>query len=317
VDEKERMRGFALDWRVKAAIQKVLWRLPYGVRLNAFLSHLQSGHNPQSELLAKHIPTFFRHWDILSQKGLISAVPETVLEIGTGWDLDVALLMSLAGVRQVITADIIRHVRFAQVCKSLRLFEPLLPDIAARTHRDVSLIKADWERLMTAPSLQRLCEYGRIHYLAPVSASYQEIENESVDICYSTAVFEHIPLSGIQNILNATGQKLRRGGVSSHIIDIKDHFAYFQKGLPYNNFLRYSKQTWEWWADNPMSYLNRLSPAEWRNVFLETGYDVVVFQTFRENTLPSLNPNLLHREQHHRLGDDFNVGEIHVVSARR
>ena len=306
-----------LNWRFKALTQKLLWRLPGGVRMNAGLSRLMSGHDPNVELIQKHIPTFFRHWDSLRSARQTAEAPRATLEIGTGWDLDVALLMSLHGVQTVTTADVFRHVRFGQVRQSLSLFEALIPQIASHAERDPSIARKEWERLMNARSLDNLCECGRIRYLAPVSSDYREIQDDFIDFCCSTSVFEHVRPEEIRQILAATRCKLRPGGISSHIIDIKDHFAYFQKNLPYNNFLRYSRKAWEWWADNPMSYLNRMSPSDWRAIFQETGYEMVNMQAMEERGLPKLRPDMIHHEQRHRSVEDLAIGEIHVVARRR
>jgi len=305
-----------MDWRVKALAQKLLWRLPGGVRLNARLSSACAGHDPQQELLRKHVPTFFRHWNLLHEARQKSDPPEATLEIGTGWDLDIALLMSLCGVKEITTADLFRHVRWDQVRRHLLLFEEIIPQISGNSGRNPEVVRAEWRRLLNAESLEELCTCGRIRYIAPVSADYHEIRDNSLDVCYTTAVFEHIHAEEIRRILEATRRKLRPGGLSSHIIDLKDHFAYFQPGLPYNHFLRFSEKRWEWWADNPMSYLNRMSPSDWRKVFQETGYDIVVFHADEEHTMQGIHAELLHEEQKHRSNEDLRIGEIHVIARR-
>jgi hypothetical protein len=302
-----------VHWKIKALAQKMLWRFPAGVRLNSFVSHVLAGHDPQVELYQKHAGNFFRHVQDLKRAGVMSVFPARVLEIGTGWDLDVALFMSLAGAHEIITVDLFRHVRFAHVRRNLCLFEPLLPQIAEGAERDAAAIRAQWERFLQAETLEQLCHVAGIRYVAPVSAAYDEIADNSVDLCYSTAVFEHIRREDLRRILLAVRRKLRVGGCMSHVIDLKDHFAYFQHGLPYNHFLRFTTRQWEWWADNPMSYLNRMSPTDWKNLLRETGFDIVAFQMLAEQTLPFLPREKLHPQQHWP-PEELPIGELRVIA---
>ena len=249
----------------------------------------------------------------LQETGLRDFASQSVLEIGTGWDFDIAVLFRLCQFDAVTTADAFRHVRLDCAVKALAVMETVADEIAAIAHVPVNTILSQLRGWQQARSAEELADLAQIRYVAPVSPDYSEIPDRSLDICYSTAVMEHIRPHEVRQILNCTRAKLKPGGLSTHVIDLKDHFAYFQKGLPYNHFLRFTDRQWELFAGNPMTYTNRLSATQWKQLFMECGYELMRFEE-----QPELEMNPLPRQQipqnKHWSDHDLAIGGLHVIA---
>ncbi|MCB9365777.1 MAG: methyltransferase domain-containing protein [Calditrichaeota bacterium] len=300
-------------WKFKAALQKLLWSLPGGVGLNAAVSRLSAGHDPEQELFRKHAPNFFRHLAALKQSGFALSQEKSFLEIGTGWDVDVALLARLTGFGRVVTSDAFRHLNIAHVESSLTLFPRLLSEICE--HNTLSRERVE-ELLSTAQAARgaELCERMKIEYVAPVSPSYEEFQDGSFDVIYSTAVFEHMYRKDALETLKQIRRLLSPGGLTTHIIDLKDHFAYFQSGLTYHNFLSMSERQWSFWAGNPLAHTNRLLVSDWEKLFREAGLEIVFLNPCEETDLPRLPRERLAAAFRDRSERDLTVGEIHVIA---
>jgi hypothetical protein len=307
----------AKHWKIRAIGQKALWNLPGGVWLNTWASLLRGGHRPEHEFPEKHAGNFFRHLHALQGCGMKSTNGLNVLEIGTGWDLNIALLFSLCGFGRIMTIDVYRHVRLKQVKRYLPMFSTVIRDVASISGRNENEIRTQLETFSRSSSLEELCTLARIRYVAPISDNYSEIADDSLDLCYSTAVFEHIRPELIRRILEMTHKKMKPNGLSTHIIDLKDHFAYFQRGLYYNNFLRFSERQWNRWAGNPLSYTNRLLSSHWRSMFTDTGYDLLQFEEIEEKKLPPIPFALIHASNQSISQHDLRIGELHVIARPR
>ena len=296
-------------------MQKLFCLLPGGMRLNAVLSRLSGGHNPREDLLGRQGTYFIHHCRSLKEIGFeISG--RQCLEIGTGWDLNVPLMMSLAGAKGITTIDVSKHLQFGHTRKPLPYFSelvPLLSDVCESSQEEMLRQVDLWHR---ADSLEELCRIAGIRYLSPVSQDYHELPDKSFDLIYSTAVLEHIYSAKVAQFLSSSFRVLNYGGISSHVIDLKDHFAYFQRGLPYNHFLKFSEKQWQFWAGNPMTYTNRISPREWRRYFEQAGFDILLWKEMRESQMKPLPKTQIHPENSHWSNEELAIGEIRVITRR-
>ncbi|NUO18830.1 methyltransferase domain-containing protein [bacterium] len=309
------MKRYVQNWKVKALTQKALWALPGGIYLNAAVSKLRAGHSAEAELLRKHAPNYLRHMAALRRHGFEISGEKTFLEIGTGWDVNVAFLARLTGFGRVVTVDAFRHLQTKQIEACVKLF----PQLAGELCTSFSLDEESLRRKIDEGSRisgEEFCGWAGIEYIAPISREYGEIETGTCDVVYSTAVFEHIYVADVIETLKQIHRVLKPGGVTTHVIDLKDHFAYYQPGLPYNHFLRFSESEWMKWAGNPMSFTNRLLASDWERLFRDSGLDVVQFEEVIETSLPEMDKGLLHEDFRHRSERDLRVGELHVIARK-
>ncbi len=149
-----------------------------------------------------------------------------------------------------------------------------------------------------------------VRYVCPAGIETVQFPPDSFDFIYSQAVMEHVhdPRAAYRNMATL----LRRGGITSHQIDLRDHRD-FSNPL---SFLAYSERTWQLMYSRRLWYTNR-----WRR-----GQHVV---TMRDS---GLEPFLIDdsftcevtADQRERMAqpframplDDLGVLSIHVVAVR-
>ena len=109
--------------------------------------------------------------------------------------------------------------------------------------------------------------------MAPMDAGKTDIKDESIDLVVSNATLEHIPKDSIKDILKESYRILKPGGILSHAIDYKDHWAYVDPNLSYYDFLKYSDKIWK--NKNPtLNFQNRLRHKDYVDLFYSAGFQI-------------------------------------------
>jgi hypothetical protein len=88
----------------------------------------------------------------------------------------------------------------------------------------------------------------------------------------SYTTLEHIPEEILRGILREGNRIVRPEGLFIHCIDYSDHFWHSDKSIPPINFLRYSDNEWDRYADNASMYMNRLRHDDFVRLFREAGH---------------------------------------------
>ena len=118
-------------------------------------------------------------------------------------------------------------------------------------------------------------------YLTCGLDSLRQIPNNSVDLIFSQAVLEHIPKSEFYETFIEIRRILKRGGICSHVIDLRDHLEH---GL---NNLRFSERFWESkFIRKSGFYTNRLRKTEMLEYFKIAGFRVTVLNVENWEELP-------------------------------
>lgn len=236
---------FAMNWKTKAALQKLISRLPAAERINYFLQTRITRNLPMSDEVfgqkikaaKQHLEAFKGHHDDL-EEGI-------VYEFGGGYDLAIPLLLHKAGIKQQLITDI----------------KPLLkPSLVANAAARAGIA-----------ATSDLAALG-ITYKAPFDARKTNLEAASVSYIHSTDTLEHIPPADISLILQECYRILKPGGVISCMIDLQDHYAYFDANLSRFNFYRYSEIEWEKKYNNGLQYQNRLLADDYYKLFALAGF---------------------------------------------
>jgi SAM-dependent methyltransferase len=115
--------------------------------------------------------------------------------------------------------------------------------------------------------------------MAPLNPAKTGLRGSSVDFIHSTDTLEHIPQQHILPILRECFRLLKPGGVISCMIDVQDHYAYFDKNLSPFNFYKYSPLAWKVFFNNRLQYQNRLRPDDYAALFKHAGFDVINIET--------------------------------------
>jgi ubiquinone/menaquinone biosynthesis C-methylase UbiE len=126
--------------------------------------------------------------------------------------------------------------------------------------------------------MQDFFELCRITYIAPCDAANTNLSDESIDFHTSNAVFEHIPLSILENILEEGNRIIKKEGLFIHNIDYSDHFAYSDKNISPINFLQYSDQEWNKYAGNYHAYVNRLRHDDFISLFKKARHEFLFIE---------------------------------------
>jgi hypothetical protein len=267
-----------MRWVAKAMVQNTLSALPKGVAMNAFLQR----HGTRSTVLtpervaAKMGRVVGMHLGHLDAHSPRRRTETAVLEIGTGFTPLVPLGFYLAGVRSVHTVDIVELTTVRSVEELLRCLRSASSSGLLR--RLCPWVDAEREAEMCSPPgssaglTQLLSTFGITYEVG--TALNVSLEDASVDMIISNNVLEHVPPAAIAGILH---ESRRVGGpdvVVSHHIDLRDHYAKFDRSINVFNMLRFSSRQWRV-LNSRLEPQSRLRYPDYRAVIAEAGWQIV------------------------------------------
>jgi hypothetical protein len=253
-----------VPWWAKIAAKIALARLPLPMRAWHRLGLFVPGFMRDPDYA---ISVFETHW----RRAGSPAPGFTYLELGPGESWATALVAWTYGARAGTLVD---AGDFA--VRDIASYRPLLKRLAQKPRvRDV-------RELRELSSLDALLATVGAEVRTDGLAGLKALPSNSVDLVFSQAVLEHVPLADFA----ATAVELHRiqkpNGVGSHRIDFKDHL---QGSL---NNLRFSEAVWEkpCFARRSGFYTNRLRFSAMRDAFTRAGFSVTVPEQNRWETLP-------------------------------
>lgn len=202
----------------------------------------------------------------LNTRGL-SFAGKHVLEIGSGRYARFALQMLAAGAKQVTLID---------------LYSVSLREASHRSMllKDCSSLGLDYDDAFLRIDMAR----GDITRLHPPTPDKQ------VDLVISHSVLEHV--RNPQAVLTSCLKWLKPGGITHHIIDLRDHNLRFQHPF---EMLTFSDQTWSRWLDLRGGFhLNRWRVPDYLHAAHESGFTNVGYEILLkdEAALKAILPRL-------------------------
>jgi SAM-dependent methyltransferase len=135
-------------------------------------------------------------------------------------------------------------------------------------------------------SLRTFLELCQITYISPGDAADTGLNDNSIDFHTSRAVFEHIPPSILEEIIEEGNRVVRNDGLFVHRIDYSDHFSHSDKSISSINFLQYSDSVWDRYAGNRYMYMNRLRHDDFLSILDSKGHNILL-------TRPDVDPRAL------------------------
>jgi SAM-dependent methyltransferase len=258
-------------WLGKVALQKGMSALPKAEGVNYLFQRHVSRSLPASEAgFRRKVDRAVSHLGAYAEHGPPRDRAEAVFyEFGAGWDLTVPLAYWALGVDRQILVDIHSNLRFELVNRTLERLE--------RGGEELEGVAGRALRRPGAPdvgSAAELEERFGIVYVAPRDARATGLDAESVDFVSNTNTLEHIPASDLGPILAECRRLLRRDGIMSSRIDLRDHYSYFDRSLSPYNFLRYSDRSWRVF-NSRLLYQNRLRRPDYLGAFAGAGLEIV------------------------------------------
>jgi SAM-dependent methyltransferase len=189
--------------------------------------------------------SYIAHWNgQLRQRGW-DFVGRRVLEVGSGRYARFALQMLAAGASEVTLIDLYAESLDAPAHRAMLL------DECARLGFDFEDVRARIHSIR-----------GDITTLPPVDA------DQRVDIAISHAVLEHV--RDPKAILSRCWDWLKPGGITHHMIDLRDHNLQFQ--YPFE-MLTFSDHVWSRWFDLGGGFhLNRWRASDYLKAAHEVGF---------------------------------------------
>jgi SAM-dependent methyltransferase len=258
-----------MNWKVKAAIQKTISLLPQAAQLNYFFQRYITKGYPAPELIFnKKILNADKHFHAYRTFSTKTAPDDTFYEFGAGWDILIPLIYSSKGVQNQILVDI----------------NDLLKIDLVRSNISRLISKGFPLQNISGSDKAELLKQLRINFLAPHDARKTGFPADSIQFISNTDTLEHIPKDDIGRIMNECYRILAPGGIASCVVDLRDHYAYFDNSISVYNFLSFSEREW-WTYNNDLHYQNRLRYADYKKIFEECGFEVVFEQS--ESPTPS------------------------------
>ena len=265
--------------------------LTYVPALNDLLPAKNIGHTGSAQYCYR---VWLKHLTLLHAHGM-SAVPQTLAELGPGESLGVGICALLCGTDHYVGLDAVAH---SSAARSLRL----LPEIVSLFRERAPVPHQGWpefrayldERsfpghILGEPRLEQTLSAARIAAIRTaltgpaatnvLSAEYKApwteprvIEESSVDAIISHSVLEHVvDLAGTYAALH---RWLKPGGWMSHQIDLKSH------GLTrrWNGFRATSERLWTLAVGRRPYMINRHPASVHLQLLQASGFDLVVQQ---------------------------------------
>ena len=179
----------------------------------------------------------------------------TILEVGSGWQPMVPMLLSSAGAERVYMTDLHRLMRKGTIAAAEQSIRDNWAEISVRLNR----------------ARDRLDEMRNLVYMAPCDCRNLPLRSESIDILVSRACLEHIPRGVIEGIFREAARILRPGGCMLHLIDYSDHWSHRDRSITDVNFLQYPDWLFRLTSIHPQNYQNRLRHPEFVEMMENAG----------------------------------------------
>lgn len=278
----------------KRLIQNILSKIPFGERINLWMQINVTKGLPLSELgltskkdAAKFHIDNYMNFNKDNNNDLTKIFS---FEFGAGYDLVVPLIFSFLNLNKIYCVDIKYKI-------SAFLIKDILIRLASSNEfKNPKAEKNSFSTVINASNIKKvLMEDFNIHYEAPMDAATTNLPDKSIDLIVSNATLEHVPKDSIRRILKESYRILKPGGVLSHSIDYKDHWAYTDSSLSYYDFLKYNEKEWKY--KNPdLNYQNRLRHRDYEELFISEGFKIVMNNPFQpsekdKNMLKNLKVN--------------------------
>jgi SAM-dependent methyltransferase len=266
-----------MKWKYKSLLQNVISLLPDKISYPVYYYIQRNFGRLKNTNPLKKLASGVEAWNFIIKSGF-NPTEKVFLEIGTGYVPIIPISYWLMGAKKVITIDINPYL------KDELLFESI--DFICNNQKQVISLFGDFlvtERFNKLVEANHRSEFDpdhflsmmNIQYISPCDASKTNFPSQTIDICTSYNVLEHIPPSVIQSIVIEGRRILTKDGLMVHKIDYSDHFSHTDKNISPLNFLKYSDYKWNKFAGNRYMYMNRLRHDDMKDIFLTNGYTLI------------------------------------------
>lgn len=273
-------------WILKAILQGIISNLPGSRRINyLFQTKITRNLTVSNEKLFARIKWAQRHFSHYQRFSGFPKENPIVLEIGTGWFPTVPIVLSLCGCERIYTVDIHDLIIDGYFRAMLEKFASIsieeLRQAAPCIEHDRFLKFQEIETQSKHLSIDEILDKIRVTRIIG-DASQLAFPENYVDLIISNTTLEHIPPEVLKKLFQEFYRVSHSNTISSHLIDMNDHYAFFDKSITVYNFLRFSKKQWRWF-NNAIHYQNRLRLSEYSKIATNAGFTIIDEDVNRQN----------------------------------
>jgi hypothetical protein len=237
-------------------------------------------------------------------------LPESTLEIGTGWYPLVPIYFFLCNVKFIYTIDINQLLTYNQLIKTLEKFNSEEVELRKFEYLDAKNFEIINNILNNKKNftLQSALAYLNIKYKFE---NFMDCDiSKPIDLLHSNNTLEHIPKQELNEIIKKSKEIMKSKGIQSHFIDLSDHYSH-KNSISNLNFLSYSSKEWKKY-NSFIHYQNRLRPQDYIITFIAQSLEVVEIYP---KTLPFEEQKKLkvHQEFANYTKDDLYVLNLYLV----
>ena len=241
-----------IPWYLKIAIKIVIARLPFNIHIFwRNLGIFRHGNMDDTSYVISNFNNLLNFASIETKdcNGL------NFLEVGAGDSIGSGVVASNFGMSSfIIDVD-------AFATKNIEFYKKIICELD-------SLNLNSLEKNFI--SYEEMCEKFDISYLTEGTSSFKNIDDNLIDIIISQACLEHVRKKEFEFFMNENFRVCKKGALSIHSIDFKDHLEYSL------NNLRFSEKIWESeFMSSSGFYTNRLRYSDMKKMFLESGFEII------------------------------------------
>jgi SAM-dependent methyltransferase len=223
----------------------------------------------------RYQPTTYSGYLIMREIEKYARDGDSLLEIGTGWIHRDSTFIKLFHDWHITLFDVwdnrqlkgFKHF-FSLLRNTIELEMHLTPEQAKRVEQLLNSITK-------VNSFDELYELLDEEYVLEPHGSLSNFRSSSFQAVFSTNVLEHISQKILPKYVQDIYRLLKPGGYSVHLIDLADHFYYYDKSISAKNYLCCSEKRWKRYFENEIQYFNRLQKSEWLQLFQKSGLELV------------------------------------------
>ncbi|MCD6065882.1 MAG: hypothetical protein K0S33_708 [Bacteroidetes bacterium] len=204
-------------------------------------------------------------------------IPDSTLELGTGWYPVVPIAMFMLGTNNVVTIDI---TPLCDKSKLLTTIQKMVDAISKNQVDPVFLQQAERIEVLkklavegVSMSMEELLKQLHITYLKTDARALPHA-NQTFDLIHSNNTYEHIYEPILKDIIKEFKRVQKNDGLQSHFIDMSDHFAHADTSITIYNYLQYSEKKWLR-MDNSVQPQNRMRINQYRDLYKKGGLHIL------------------------------------------